>query len=116
MGFQKVKIPYKIIVNSDMVILVGVAPQFAYENGKKTEEIIGTRYFVVETTTFEKFVVKVPTIVPKISQDFLEKSKGKTYVRFTNCFGVPYSNGRSVEWSFTASSIELVERTQQKEV
>lgn len=117
MSFKSIKIPLKNIVNTDTLILVGAAPQFNYKDGLKTDEVIGTRYFVVETASFEKFSVKVPTPVPKISGDFLANAKNRIYVRFTNCFGTPYTNGRSVEWSFTADSIEIVERApQNKEV
>lgn len=90
------------------LILLKIAELYAYENGVKTENLLGYKYTVVEDKQFEKIVIKIEDVLPIITQDELEKRTGQTYVKFKNCFGKLYKKADgNIDVSFSAESIEL---------
>lgn len=89
-------------------ILLKVEELYAYENGIKTNNMIGYSYHVVGDSTYEKIVVKVPDILSEIKQEDIHKDGTKTFVTFKNAVGKIYKkpDGR-VDVTFTADAVSI---------
>lgn len=96
-------------------VLLKVGPVFAYgPDGKPTETIIGFKYTVVNTDSFEKYVIKVEGTKPLISDELLieKRERGeKVYVEFENATIKMYWNSTLSTYadSFRADAIRFVE-------
>lgn len=102
-------IPLEVIFKNNTFILLNVREAKNYEDGKVTNDVIGYRYEVVDTETFEKFMVKVIGTSPVISQESIENSTKKVKVSFTNAVAKPYRTSTgNYELSIKADSINIV--------
>ena len=109
MNLLKLNIPLQVVTNGANLILLEVAPYYAYEDGKKTDNLIGHRYTVVEDKNFEKFIVKVPSSDPAISQENIDSAKQRFSVSFDNAFAKPYrTHSGDYELSISATGISIV--------
>lgn len=110
MNLSKLLIPLRGIIGEAELLLVDVTPVFQYDDtGKRTENLIGYRYWVFEKSHYEKFPVKIPDLLPAFSKEDLANAKSEILVDFRNCYGKIYrtQNG-GIDISFTADSIERV--------
>lgn len=104
-----------VLDNPDFILLA-IAPDYAYVDGKKTDDVTGMKYTVVETNNFDKFTVKIKgQLKPLMTQEELEEHQQngeQIYVRFINCVDKLYlknnGNVQTLEDSFSADGIELV--------
>lgn len=104
-----------ILGNADLILLA-IAPDYAYEDGKRTDNVSGMKYTVVETNNFDKFTVKIKgQLKPLMEQEELEahqENSEQVFVRFINCVDKLYvknsGNVQTLEDSFSADGIELV--------
>ncbi len=81
------ELPFQIIESESVFALLAEKPYVKYENNKPTNEVIGYRYSVVNTESFEKYDFKVEGTNPLISSDLLldKREKGaKIFVEFDN--------------------------------
>ena len=95
------------VVGSDKALLVEVAPDRVYQDGKPTGEIKGTRYTIVSPVlSYDKVVVKVPG--PAIvTQEELGKANGLT-VTFKGFSGHFYIMDGKPGLTCKADSVSLV--------
>ena len=92
MAFRKTlllnrEIPFWVIESEGVFVLILLKPYFRYENNKPTKDILGYKYTVVNTESFEKYEFKVEGDKPLISADLLidKRERGeKVYVEFDN--------------------------------
>lgn len=109
MRFTNLTIPLDIVLNGANMILTAVMPYYTYVDGKKTENIEGYRYYVVEDKTFEKLSVKIPSVVPAISKEEIENAKNHIRVTFDNAIAKPYrTQSGEYELSVTATAVSVV--------
>lgn len=108
-------IPFEVIYKGKDFILVGIEPFYQYADGKRTDQLAGYRYEVVETADFDKIKVKIkgqdkPIMTSERLQEIRESGE-KVVVQFTKAVNTLYLNRtlNSVEDSFSADSIQLVE-------
>lgn len=112
----KRKILLDMILGNADLILLAIAPDYAYEDGKRTDNVSGMKYTVVETNNFDKFTVKIKgQLKPLMEQEELEahqENGEQVFVRFINCVDKLYvknsGNVQTLEDSFSADGIELV--------
>lgn len=106
---ELLEIPLTIITKNTTMLLISISPWVEYKDGKKTDTQIGHRYEVVETSTFEKFVVKVKDTTPVLSTEQLTNAKEHITVTFDNAICKPYRTGNgNYDLSITAKSISIV--------
>lgn len=110
MQITKLEIPIPIIINGANLILLSVAPNYEYVDNKKTDNLLGYKYTVVEDITFEKFVVKVPSSTPVMTQEQIDTAKDRIYVTFNNAIAKPYRNTSTGNYdlSINANGISIV--------
>lgn len=107
--FEKLSIPLAVVTNNAKLILTDVQPWYAYENGKVDKtSLLGHKYTVAETGSYEKFTVKVSSPTPIITPEQLEAAKDPIFVAFKDCFAKPYRNQNGMyDLSFTASTVSV---------
>ena len=112
MNIYKMAIPMNFMFDDANLALTSVSTDFEYVDGKKTENIVGTKYEVVETKRFERFIVKVPDKNPVIRQEQLDEyidNEIKVYVRFDNPVMRLYRKpDGSTDGSIKADKIHLI--------
>lgn len=90
-------------------MLMGVQPFYEYSDGKKTTNLLGYKYEVVEDKSFERFTVKIESKEPVITAEELSNSTSRVYVDFVNSNGHIYRTpAGQVEISFSAESMAIV--------
>lgn len=97
--------------NDGIGVLLGIAPGYEYENGKRTDTQSHIKYNVCFIdNNFEKATVKVSGTKEVISKDLLTQQTGKIKVKSKNLTGRFYrtSNGEYA-LSCTADSVEVVQ-------
>lgn len=87
---SKLATPLSNLTSSESFALLNVSPVFEYEAGKRTENIIGTKYTVADPETFEKFDVKVMSLKPLLSQEQLEAEDERVWVEFSGALVKPF--------------------------
>lgn len=109
-------IPFNMIYKDGVFILIDIAPNYEYVDGKRTNKLVGYKYTVVDTVDFDKITVKVKQDAPLLSSEELAELRGsgeKIAVEFVNAIDKPYirrdGGSVSVEDSFSADDILLVE-------
>lgn len=113
----KKNIPLEIIFSEPIFILLHIGDIFEYQDGHRTEKVIGTYYEVVDTMDFSQIRVRIPkTTKPLMSEDELQERRlngERIYVEFINGVDRPYlrmtGTNMSVEDSFSADDVKLVE-------
>ena len=109
-NISKVSFPLSQIIGEAKLALLHSRKLIRYEDGKPTDEVIGTTYEVVEVGgDYEKFNVKVQDIDTAISEEEIRASKEQIFVEFENATCKLYtdSNGR-VQVSVKADSINVL--------
>lgn len=107
---EKLKIPLSLFMESDIFALIRVSEIFEYQNNQKTNNVIGTGYYVVNPDSFEKFLVKVIGKKPIISQEEIEQCDSRIWVSFENAIVKPYEfEYRNVKCSVVADSAKIAE-------
>ena len=102
-------ISLRAILPESKFVLKSFFPFYKYENGNKTEVIMGIKYQVVDILSFEAFFVKVPVTTPLIPLEDLRKPNSRYFVDFENAIVTFYvSNGR-VAASVSADTIQLID-------
>lgn len=93
--------------------LLSIAELKDYIEGQKTDTTIGYVYEVVDLNDFDKLRIKIKgQKKPLIAIEELQKLRElreKVFVEFANATITPYWNGKSVEDSFSADDVGLVE-------
>ena len=106
MRFDLLEIPFEIVIKNAPVLLLTITPWMQYENGKRTDIQQGFMYTVVETTNYEKFVIKIKGTTPLLTDEQLANAKERIAVKFENAICKPYKNvNGNYELSITAKSI-----------
>lgn len=109
MQFSKLNIALGTIIEDANLLLIDVMPYYEYNDGKKTENLLGYKYTVAEDKTFDKFSVKVPSTVPAITKEQLERSKERIRVTFENGYAKPYRTVTGdYDLSFNATGINII--------
>lgn len=110
MKLQELRTSLYSYVTDGHLILTGVQPVVEYQDGKRTDNHVGTSYEVVaENDGYRKFRVKVNSLTPLITQEQLKASKQKHYVQFENAIAVPYrTQSGEYELSITATAVNFV--------
>lgn len=108
MLLSKLSIPFDIVVDGANLILVDIVPYYEYQDGKRTDNLQGYKFVVVEDKSYEKFAVKIPSIVPAITKEQMVASKEKIRVSFKNAIAKPYKTySGEYELSVTATGINI---------
>ena len=85
LNLSKVTFPLSLIIEDAKLILIGARPTYEYVNGKKTDNVVGTTYSVVQNGgTYEKFNIKVSDVENAIEPDYIANSKTPIFVEFEN--------------------------------
>ncbi len=110
-------IPLEFAYSDNAFLLLGIFPNYEYVNNKRTDNLIGYKYTVVDTVDFDKITVKVNQSTPLLSQEELAELRAsgeKVVVEFVNAVDKLYirrdGNSVSVEDSFSAEDILLVQQ------
>ena len=99
LDLSKVTFPLSLVIGNSKLILIGARPTMEYVNGKRTDNIVGTTYTVVQNGgTYEKFNVKVADVEYAIFVEF-ENAVCKIYTD---------ANGRA-QVSVKADNINIVD-------
>ena len=107
LDLSKVTFPLSLVIGNSKLILIGARPTMEYVNGKRTDNIVGTTYTVVQNGgTYEKFNVKVADV----EQEYIANSKSPIFVEFENAVCKIYTdaNGRA-QVSVKADNINIVD-------
>lgn len=98
------------IAKSETVKLIGSKQDVKYENGVKTDIIVGTRYTVVcPNNGFQTFSVKIKEENPSITQEEINNSGGSIDVTFIGFEGKFFQNkNKDVLFSAKADKIEVI--------
>lgn len=89
-------------------VLLGVAPTYSYETGVRSDRIIGQTLLVGNQRTFDKFRVKIPHQVEKVSPQRLMENHNPIIVRFVRGAVSDYVMDGHLGLSFTADDFEIV--------
>lgn len=112
MNIAKLEVDLKAVFPDCRYVLQEVRPYFEYSDGKKTENLLGYKFHIVEDLNFEHFDVKIPCKTPAITQEQIDASKNRVYVDFEEARVKFYKtpDGR-IDISVTAKAINLVRST-----
>lgn len=102
-------ISLRAILPESKFVLKSFFPFYKYENGNKTEVIMGIKYQVVDILSFETFFVKVPVTTPLIPLEDLRKPNSRYFVDFENAIVTFYVNNGRVAASVNAESIKILD-------
>lgn len=110
MDARKAKLDLRNLSNGGRTIASGAVLAHAYENGIRTERIIGLKVTVVfPDNGYEKQVVTVDSTVDNITPA-LEKADGPLYVDFDGFVGrYYYIEGRGAGISAKAKAVRVVD-------
>lgn len=109
MMLSKLNIPFNIVIQDANLILVDVKEYYEYQNGKKTDVMLGYKYMVAEDKNFEKFAVKIPSTTPAITKEQIDAAKERIRVSFTDAIAKPYrTNSGDYDLSISATGISIV--------
>ncbi len=104
-----ISIPLEVIYPKNLFVLLNVREVKDYVNGVATNNVTCYRYEVVDTDSFEKFFVKVPGVIPEISQEDINNSTKRIKVSFDNAVAKPYRTQTGFyELSIKADSINIM--------
>ena len=98
----------------DFVILTGRTAIFSYENGQKTDKVIGEKFSaVLPGFRYHALDIKVSTtgFLPNITDEQIQASctaLKPIFVKFADCKVAAYSIGGNMVMSATASGVEVV--------
>lgn len=86
---------------------------YRYEGNQRTDEIIGVKYLVTNTATYEQLEVFVPgkkALIEPEKLEQLQESGEKVFVEFENAVLKPYysERTRSIEDSIKADAVKRV--------
>lgn len=106
-------IPLSVVVSNNQFVLKSVAPRYHYEDGKRTDNVAGYTYRLVNTESFDTFTVSVPHSVPVVTTEALQaanEAKQHILVELDGATVTPYYSERthSVEDSIKAVGIRRV--------
>ena len=110
-------IPLPAIMEEPVFQILSLRPKYSYIEGKKTDELLGFNYEVVELIDFEKFNIFVPHKKPLIHPEKLVEAReggSRLYVEFQNATlkqYVRYKNGNidDICDSFSADDVAFIE-------
>ena len=102
-------ISLRAILPESKFVLKSFYPFFRYENGEKTDVIMGIKYEVIDLVSFETFYVKVPVTTPLITLVDLRKPNSRYFVDFDNALVTFYVNNGRVAASVNAESIKILD-------
>jgi hypothetical protein len=106
--FELLEIPFEVVTKYAPVWLLTIAPWMKYESGKRTDIQQGFMYTVVDTATFEKYVIKIKGTTPLLTDDQLASAKERIAVKFEEAICKPYKNASgNYELSITAKGISI---------
>ncbi len=112
MSANQASFPLESRVKEQVFALMDSAPSYQYDNGKKTENVEGTKYTVANTRTFDKFDVKTPEKTPVVSAEQIEASDERIFVSFVNAIAKPVKiEFGKVYFSVTADSAKIMRKT-----
>lgn len=89
-------------------VLLGIAPTYSYENGVRSDRIIGQTLLVGNQRTFDKFRVKIPHQVEKVSPQRLMENNNPIIIRFVRGVVSDYVMDGHLGLSFAADDFEIV--------
>lgn len=97
--------------NEGIGVLIGIAPGYDYENGKRMDAQTHTKNTVVFIdNNFEKVVVKIPGTKEIVTKEHLAQQGGKVKVKFKNLTGKFYrTNNGEYALSCSADSMEVLQ-------
>lgn len=107
---SKIDFPLSLIIGTAKLALLHSRPLVRYENGKPTDDVIGTTYEVVQVGgDFEKFNVKVLDLDTAITEKEIKESKEQIYVDFDNAVCKLYTDSAGrIQVSVKADSINVL--------
>ena len=110
MKLDRIKFSLENLFPDSNFILMGVQPFYEYKDGKKTTNLLGFKYDVVEDSSFERFTVKIESKEAVITTEDLAKYTSRVFVEFKNSKGHIYRTPvGSIEISFSADSMTILE-------
>jgi hypothetical protein len=102
-------ISLRAILPESKFVLKSFFPFYRYENGEKTDFIMGIKYEVIDIVSFETFYVKVHVTKPLIPLEDLQKPGSRYFVDFGNASVTFYVNNGHVAASVRADTIQLID-------
>jgi hypothetical protein len=104
-----IKIPLTTILPADRFVVKSQREirEYSSEGNSGSQKVIGQRYELVDTTSYELFTVKVPETSPSIPQVMIERANQPLLATLKNAKFSFYVNQGRLAMSFTAEEITL---------
>lgn len=108
---SKLTFELRQLIGDVSLILLNATPTYQYQDGVKTDTIIGTTYEVVEDGgNYDKFRVKVSDFGNAIDSDFIKNSKNHIKVDFENATCKLYLDTyKRLQVSVSATAITILD-------
>lgn len=108
------EIAYNLISNQSAFPLIDIAPRYLYEQGKKTDTIVGQTLVVGDIVNYTQLRVSIPLdmlIIDRVDLLSARAKNQKIYVSFDDLKIKAYNNFKSgsVEDQLTASNAYIVD-------
>ena len=104
-----IAIPLSTVMPSEKYALRGVSSVYAYENGKRTDQLIGYRLLLTDLETLEAFDVRINGTKIAVTQEMIDASDERLYVTLDNAMIKPYAiNFGKAECTITCDAVKLV--------
>lgn len=109
-NISKISFPLSQLLGETDLILLGATATYEYVDGKKTDNIVGTTYEIVQNGgTYEKFKVKVSDADLPVESDFIKNATNPIFVEFTNPICKLYTDNRGqIQVSVKADAITVL--------
>lgn len=112
MQLEGIKLPLEAVTPATIFTCLRVRPYYKYENGEKTETILGYVYTVGDPEQFQTLDIKIQgpaAITPERLQS--EENSAELKVRFQRAVGKIYrKRDGSYDISFSAEAVLLVQQ------
>lgn len=112
----KKRIPLTNIIGTDVFVALTILPVYRYVDGKRTDEVCGFRYDVVDEIKYDRYSIKVQG-EPLMSNEELQamREHEKVMLQFENLSVYLYysSQTKCYEDSYAADAVMYVPTTQE---
>lgn len=109
------KMDLTLLFPENLYLVKDFMPKYKYEQGKRTENLEGWTYTLVEMERFEILKVQIKNIKPLFTKEEwqeVEDTGAKIFVQLNKAWIHPYLNynTKTIEDSIIAESIEIVKK------
>lgn len=89
-------------------ILAGSRPWYEYKDNTRTDRQLGTTYILVRRPDYEQVSIKVPDLIPIMSNDEIKNSDSIIFVKAEGFSGSVYSQENSIKINGKAERLVII--------